>query len=189
MVFNICPCVWSFPFSEFQLYWWIRVLDSVKCPSFFTNYKAFSATKTPWVELCLGSVGEKDGHKILNKDNSLNYLLFNIWGCVSSAYPFLLWWSWECVLYLIIIIKPEVWIINHCIGLGHETKVCAICLTMFLWGCSQNIFQVYILDQCHSVWLLTVIAYFSPIPYVSAMTLVWDCAQHIFLWAYRVNFA
>ena len=70
MVFNICPCVWSFPFSEFRLYWWIRVLDSVKCPSFLTNYKAFSATKTPWVELCLGSVGEKEGHKILN---SLKY--------------------------------------------------------------------------------------------------------------------
>ena len=59
--------------------------------------------------------------------------IFTIWGCVSSAYPILLWWSRECVLYLIIIIKPEVWIINHCLGLGHETMVCAVCLTMFLW--------------------------------------------------------
>ena len=58
--------------------------------------------------------------------------LITIWGCVSSAYPILLWWSRECVLYLIIIIKPEVWIINHCLGLGHETMVCAVCLTMFL---------------------------------------------------------
>ena len=58
-----------FRFSEFRLYWWIRVLDSVKCPSYLTNYKAFSATKTPWVELCLGSVGEKDGHKILNSSH------------------------------------------------------------------------------------------------------------------------
>ena len=56
--------------------------------------------------------------------------IFTIWGCVSSAYPILLWWSRECVLYLIII-KPEVWIINHCLGLGHETMVCAVCLTMF----------------------------------------------------------
>ena len=60
--------------------------------------------------------------------------IFTIWGCVSSAYPILLWWSRECVLYLIIIIKPEVWIINHCLGLGHETMVCAVCLTMFLWA-------------------------------------------------------
>ena len=52
---------------------------------------------------------------------------------MSSAYPFFLWWSWECVLCLIIIIKPEVWIINHFLGLGHETMVCAVCLTMFLW--------------------------------------------------------
>ena len=35
--------------------------------------------------------------------------------------------------HCIIIIKPEVWIINHCLGLGHETMVCAVCLTMFLW--------------------------------------------------------
>ena len=63
--------------------------------------------------------------------------IFTIWGCVSSAYPILLWWSRECVLYLIIIIKPEVWIINHCLGLGHETMVCAVCLTMFL--CSFDI--------------------------------------------------
>ena len=39
----------------------------------------------------------------------------------------------ENVYYLIIIIKPEVWIINHCLGLGHETMVCAVCLTMFLF--------------------------------------------------------
>ena len=58
--------------------------------------------------------------------------IFTIWGCVSSAYPILLWWSRECVLYLIIIIKPGVWIINHCLGLGHETMVCAVCLTTFL---------------------------------------------------------
>ena len=47
-------------------------------------------------------------------------------------------WSWKCVLHLIIIIKPEVWTINHCLGLGHETMVCAVCLTMFLWV--MNIF-------------------------------------------------
>ena len=82
--------------------------------------------------------------------------IFTIWGCVSSAYPIILWWSRECVLYLIIIIKPEVWIINHCLGLGHETMVCAVCLTMFLWNilgmigltpCTQGSF-FYFLDPC-----------------------------------------
>ena len=67
------------------------------------------------------------------------------WGCVSSAYPILLWWSWECALYLIIIIKPEVWIIIHCLGLGHETMVCAVCLTMFLCiGITMTIWAIFI---------------------------------------------
>ena len=71
-------------------------------------------------------------HYVKDKNNYLHYLLFSIWGCASSAYPIFLWWSWECVLYLIIIIKSEVWNINHCLGLGHETMVCAVCFTMFL---------------------------------------------------------
>ena len=38
-----------------------------------------------------------------------------------------------CVLHLtVIIIKAEILIITHCLGLGHETVVCAVCLTMLL---------------------------------------------------------
>ena len=33
---------------------------------------------------------------------------------------------------LIIIIKSEVWTIIHCLGLGHETMVSAVCLSIFL---------------------------------------------------------
>ena len=69
---------------------------------------------------------------VKGSDNSLNYLLFNIWGCVSSAYLILLWWLQECVLYFVTIIKSEVWIINHCLGLGHEIIVGAVCLTVLL---------------------------------------------------------
>ena len=36
------------------------------------------------------------------------------------------------VLCLIIIIKSEVWAIILCLGLGHETMVCAVCLSIFL---------------------------------------------------------
>ena len=68
----------------------------------------------------------------MSKIETRNYLSFSIWGRVSSAYPIRLSWLWECVLYLIII-KSEVWIVNHCLGLGHETMVCAVCLTMFSW--------------------------------------------------------
>ena len=36
------------------------------------------------------------------------------------------------ILCLIIIIKSEVWTITHCLGLGHETMVCAVCLSIFI---------------------------------------------------------
>ena len=32
----------------------------------------------------------------------------------------------------LIIIKSEVWAITHCLGLGHETIVCSVCLSIFL---------------------------------------------------------
>ena len=36
------------------------------------------------------------------------------------------------ILCLIIIIQLEVWTIIHCLGLGHETMVCAVCFSI-LW--------------------------------------------------------
>ena len=36
------------------------------------------------------------------------------------------------ILCLIIIIKSEVWTITHCLGLGHETMVSAVCLSTVL---------------------------------------------------------
>ena len=36
-------------------------------------------------------------------------------------------------LYLIIIIKSELWPICHCSGLGNETLVCVVCLSIFLF--------------------------------------------------------
>ena len=49
----------------------------------------------------------------------------------------------SCVLYLIIIIKSEIWIINHYLGLGHEAMVCAVCLTMFLWIYVLSIMNIF----------------------------------------------
>ena len=36
------------------------------------------------------------------------------------------------LLCLIIIIKSEVWTITHCLELGHETMVSAVCISIFL---------------------------------------------------------
>ena len=55
-----------------------------------------------------------------------------MWDCVFSVYPLPLWWLREYTLCLIIIIKSEVWSIIHCLGLGHETMVCAVWFSVFL---------------------------------------------------------
>ena len=34
--------------------------------------------------------------------------------------------------------KSEVWTMTHCLGLGHETMVCAVCLSIFLWICDMT---------------------------------------------------
>ena len=47
------------------------------------------------------------------------------------------------ILCLIIILKSEVWTITHCLGLGHETMVCTVCLSIFLWNWScQSVSQM-----------------------------------------------
>ena len=68
---------------------------------------------------------------LTNISGFLSYPIYNIWGCVFSVYPIPLWLR-EYTLCLIIIIKSEVWPIIHCLGLGHETMVCVVCLSIFL---------------------------------------------------------
>ena len=66
---------------------------------------------------------------------SLSYPLYNTCGCVFSVYPF------PCddleniyaLSYYHHQRKSEVWTITHCLGLGHETMVCAVCLFVFLF--------------------------------------------------------
>ena len=41
------------------------------------------------------------------------------------------------ILCLIIIIKSEVWTFTYCLGLSHETMVCAVCLSVLLWICDM----------------------------------------------------
>ena len=51
------------------------------------------------------------------------------------------------ILCLIINIKSEVWTITHCLGLGHETMVCAVCLSIFLWIDNYTSFHVYVISS------------------------------------------
>ena len=52
--------------------------------------------------------------------------------CVFSSSIFLMMIVKIRILYLIVIIKPDVWPVCHCLGLSHETMVCAVCLSIFL---------------------------------------------------------
>ena len=58
-------------------------------------------------------------------------------------------------LCLIIIIKTEVWTITHYLGLGHETMVCAVCLSIFLWNNNNNACLSYTASTMHAVALTT----------------------------------
>ena len=60
-----------------------------------------------------------------------HYTVF--WGlCVISLPISLVMIERISILCLIIIIKLDVWTIIHCLELGHETMVCAVCLSIFL---------------------------------------------------------
>ena len=46
--------------------------------------------------------------------------------------------SWPISLVMIIIIKSEVWTISYCLGLGHETMVCILCVYVLMESLSYD---------------------------------------------------
>ena len=66
----------------------------------------------------------------------LSVIHYTIRGAVCFQFTHFSRDGWEniYILCLIIIIKSQVWTITHwqCLGLGHETMVCAVCLYAFL---------------------------------------------------------
>ena len=81
---------------------------------------------------------------------------------------------------LIIIIKSEVWPICHCLWLGHETMVCALCFSIFLDAC----FDKNLILGC--LWLLVFVLnililgiWCSTIPYLPGCFCPWTFFQNI----------
>ena len=56
-----------------------------------------------------------------------------VWLCVFSLSISFVVIERIYIFCLTIIIKLEVWTITHCLGLGHETMVCAVCFSIFLF--------------------------------------------------------
>ena len=56
--------------------------------------------------------------------------------------------GWEKILLcLIITIKSEVWTIIHCLGLGHETMVCDVCLFISLWNEAAYLYRLLLSEH------------------------------------------
>ena len=76
--------------------------------------------------------------------NILSIIHYTICGAVCFQFTHFSCDDWEniYILCLIIINKSEVWTITHCLGLGHETMVSAVCLSVFLWVICNKLFSV-----------------------------------------------
>ena len=53
------------------------------------------------------------------------------------------------ILCLITIIKSEVWTITHCLGLGHETVVSAVCLSKV-----KPVYNDHLYNEIYYLWLI-----------------------------------
>ena len=67
---------------------------------------------------------------------NLSVIHYAICGAVCFQFTQFLCDDWENIYTLSYYHnQSEVWSITHCLGLGHETLVCTVCLSMFLWIC------------------------------------------------------
>ena len=66
---------------------------------------------------------------ILSQFSQLSFMIY-MGLCVFSLPIYLMMILRICVLYVILIIKSEVWPICHCLRLGHEAMVGAVCLSI-----------------------------------------------------------
>ena len=67
--------------------------------------------------------------RVCKIEHILLVIHYSIYGAVCFQFTQFPRDGWDNILLcLIIIIKSEVWTIIHCLGLGHETMLCAVCL-------------------------------------------------------------
>ena len=85
-----------------------------------------------------------------NVYHSVNYLHV-IYGAVCFQLNHFSWRLWF-VLHLIIVLLSEIWIISHCLRLGHKTMASDVCLAMFflsLFGINRQLKDEFRLS---SIW-------------------------------------
>ena len=150
---------WNFNLNS-DIFFQENALESVVCEMAAILSRPQCVKKLRWGQRirqsgskCANWHGIKDGwwwchlrelRSFWNKNNLLTHFRpetpasdishrYTIRGAVSFQFAhFLVMIERIYILCLIIIIKSEVWTITHCLGLGHETMVCAVCLFVFV---------------------------------------------------------
>ena len=81
---------------------------------------------------------------------NISVIHYTICGAVYFLFTHFLCDGWDniYILCLIINIRSEVWTITHCLGLGHETMVCAVCLSILL---SKSKHTSFVLLKTHTI--------------------------------------
>ena len=119
--------------------WWVQIFGYVmacRSYSFFVHYTV--SLSSLWKRICrylnFWKVCQMYFVECVSKmAHILLVIHYSIYWAVCFQFAQFLRDGWENILLcLIIIIKLEVWTIIHCLGLGHEAMVCAVCLFIFL---------------------------------------------------------
>ena len=124
--------------SLFCSFWWVQIVVYVMaCRSYSfvctLHHRIIIIVQTYLWTLNLWNVCQIYFVECVSKiEHILLVIHYSIYGAVCFQFTQFPRDGWENILLcLIIFIKSEVWTIIHCLGLGHETMVCAVCLFIF----------------------------------------------------------
>ena len=113
-------------------------------------------------------------------EHILSVIHYTICGAVCFQFTNFFVMIERIYILCLIIIKSEVWAITHCLGLGHETMVCAVCLSIFFFiflachfvrsfiGCSISL----VLARCGQSYVTWWTGWTRP-PFMSASLPCW----------------
>ena len=126
-VFYCCAALWCAHILKYIMArWWYSCLH-IKLPSYH-HY----ADLSEGIELlkCLSGNSVSSVCLRFSPFSLLSFMQYMGLCLLSSPIPLVI--VRIRILYLIIIIKSDLWSICHCLGLGHETMVCAVWIFTFL---------------------------------------------------------
>ena len=151
LLHNILSCIaytfrenWDFVLFMMGSLWWVQIVGYVMaCRSYLfvctLHHLIFMIVETYLQTWNLWNVCQIHFVECVSKiEHVLLVIHYSIYGAVCFQLTQFRRDGWENMLLCpIVIIKSEVWTTIHCLELGHETMVCAVCLFIFLWSCDM----------------------------------------------------